>query len=92
MNLDKWNSIPKNLQQLMVDIMAKEIEPEMSKAFAKSYADAIILCKNSGMTPIKFTQADEDRFLSLAKDSKWEDVQRVLPPETFSVFKAAATN
>ena len=90
MNLSKWNSIPKSLQQLMMDIMAKEIEPEMMKAFAKAYEDAISSCKNSGMTSIKFTQDDEARFLSLAKDSKWKDIQRVLPPESFKRFKAAA--
>ena len=92
MNLGKWNSIPKNLQQLMTDIMAKEIEPEMLKAFTEAYGNAITSCKNSGMKSINFTQADEGRFLSLSKDSKWKDIQRVLPIEKFELFKAAATN
>ncbi len=91
MNLEKWNSLPKDLQRLMINIMAEEIEPEMLKAFTKGYADAITLCKNSGMTPLKFTKEDDERFLYLAKESKWKDIQRVLPPETYKLFKAAAT-
>ncbi len=78
MNLDKWNSLPKHLQDLMQDIML-EMEPEavahfdsVAEANDKSLLDA-------GMEFIKFSPADAKWYVDTAYRAAWDDFMKKSP-------------
>lgn len=69
-NLDKWNKLPGDLQKLLTDV-AIELEPELAALRGKRNAAARKKMISAGVKFIKFSPADEKKFLSAAYDSNW---------------------
>lgn len=83
-NLDKWNSIPKHLQDLMLDVqwvMEKEAGKKM-EAFNANQRQILI---DKGAKPVTFSAADAKRFTDLAYAAEWDKMQRLHPDITAKV-------
>jgi TRAP-type C4-dicarboxylate transport system substrate-binding protein len=62
-NLDKWNSLPAHLQQLLIDVQA-----ELDAGVAADIADETLskskkILADGGMKPIHFSEVDGKRYL-----------------------------
>ncbi|MHB1407789.1 MAG: TRAP transporter substrate-binding protein DctP [Desulfitobacteriaceae bacterium] len=79
MNLDKWNSIPQDLQKQvqeatvefehkMVDYYKGEIDKEWK-----------ILKEQNGIKVIEFSPADAKKFVDTAYESKWQQIAQSVP-------------
>ncbi len=89
-NLDKWNSLPKNLQDVLLNV-TKEMEPEEynhSVDADKKYFQGF---KDKGMKPLTFSADDGKWFVNLAFESSWGNAQKAMTPEDYnkarSIFK-----
>ena len=67
MNMDKWNSLPKHLQDLVTDIVI-ELEPEIERYLRNEQAKAIAKINAEGMKPITFSYADAAFYIALSKE------------------------
>ena len=73
MNLDKFNSLPEHLQDLLREV--GEEEEASAEAYFNSIASGNIeLLKESGIEFINFTGEDEDFFLEHLYEGEWEAV------------------
>ncbi len=82
MNLDKWNSIPKDLQELMLEALE-----EGERWYYEEYFPALEIShrykvQEQGAELIKWSAAEEKRFLDLADSSAWAEM-KVLAPEYY---------
>lgn len=82
-NMDKWNSLPKHLQDLLEEVVV-ELEPE---AYAFGAAEEIELSQKfveMGMEPIVFSPSDAKWYVDLAFSAKWEKAKEKLSPEDYA--------
>lgn len=70
-NQKKWDSIPKNLQLMVVEIWA-QIEHELTDQNIKRCQEARQKFIDSGATAIKFSPEDEKWFVDLSQSSMWQ--------------------
>ena len=70
-NLSKWNSLPPNLQKIMMDAVDKWEKEGMVYFAAKKDEYKKMLIANK-MQPITFKPEDAKRFVELAYDSEWD--------------------
>ncbi|MFC1980368.1 TRAP transporter substrate-binding protein DctP [Chloroflexota bacterium] len=85
-NLESFNKLPKNLQDLMVEISI-EIETEEEAFFAdleKDYRQKLI---DAGMQPIKFSASDAAWFDKVHNDVIWEQVKDRISIEAYNTLK-----
>ena len=83
MNLDKWNSLPEHLQDLMLDTLI-DFEPGMvdrRTASEKESRQSIIDC---GMETITFSPADAKWYRDLAYSVMKEDIKAEVDPATLA--------
>jgi TRAP-type transport system periplasmic protein len=86
MNLDTWNKLPKPAQEKLVTISAK-FEPEMQAYFEKQIEAEKKDTEKIGVQRIKFSDADTKKFLDVANDAFWEDLEKKSPEETKALKK-----
>ncbi len=86
MNLDKWNQLPKHLQQVMKDV-ALEVERDMVVEMGALEDKAIQELIDGGMEMIEFSPADSKAYNDLAYQSVWDSLETKLSPETISKLK-----
>jgi TRAP-type C4-dicarboxylate transport system substrate-binding protein len=85
-NLDKWNSLPKNLQDVMNEA-AIELEQEGKIEYEKVDAASVKKIQEAGTQIIKFSPADSKRFHTILTDALWKQfIERY--PEYGPKFKA----
>jgi TRAP-type C4-dicarboxylate transport system substrate-binding protein len=84
-NMDKWNSLPKDLQDMMTSAQ-KELEPEYGRWRGQEQAKARESLKGK-TTFIKFSPADAKSFVGLADSSRWEDAKAKLSPEDYTKLR-----
>lgn len=78
MNLDKWNSLPKHLQDLMLDIMI-EMEPEAVAYFDELNKTERQKLVDAGMEFIEFSPSDAKWYVDTAYRVAWEKVAEISP-------------
>ncbi len=81
-NKDRWNAIPPNLQNLMLDVV-KEIEPkeyEYQKTNNEKYFQKF---KDSGMKAITFSPEDTQWYLNIAYQVRWDAAKKVMKPDDY---------
>ncbi len=83
MNLDSWNRLPKDLQDLLTDVMM-EVEKEITLFFDKEESDAYKKILNAGVKPIKFSPADEKKFYNTVYGAFWGAAKGRISSESFS--------
>jgi TRAP-type C4-dicarboxylate transport system substrate-binding protein len=71
MNLDKWNKLPKHLQNLMKECIIQS-EKEMRDYYAKLKAEAIEKMKKSGIEFYKLPSGVDKWFLDAAYNAAWQ--------------------
>lgn len=82
-NLDKWNSIPKPLQDIIKQAMA---DTEVwSQGFLKDLAaDQRKRATAAGLEMIKFSDADNQRYIKASADAAWKDMEKELGPDAYA--------
>jgi TRAP-type C4-dicarboxylate transport system substrate-binding protein len=75
MNLDTWNSLPKDLQDLLKDVAIK-LEPDMADHFAKVTKEERQKMLDGGMQVIKFSPADAKWYRDLAYKVQWDEIEK----------------
>jgi len=83
MNLDKWNSLPKKLQNLMTDAM-KDMEPQMYDMYGEAKVANKQVMIDNGMVPIKFSDADAKYYRDLAYSSFRKGIKELVTPEAYA--------
>jgi TRAP-type C4-dicarboxylate transport system substrate-binding protein len=78
MNLDVWNSLGKDVQDKIMDITVK-FEPEMEAYFKNKIAEEWKRYDKMGIKRIKFSPEDTKKFLDIAYDAEWEDLEKKVP-------------
>ncbi|MBI2831914.1 MAG: TRAP transporter substrate-binding protein DctP [Chloroflexi bacterium] len=78
MNLDKWKSLPKNIQDLMEQARI-EMEPETAKLMTGFYDRYVQNMKNAGVKFIKLPPEEAKRYLDLAYSSQWQELAKQQP-------------
>lgn len=89
-NLDKWNNLPKQLQDLMIEC---QIEAERQDiAFWKKKVKETYAQQNKlGMKPIQLSKTDSEKFLDIVYAAGWEWVATKVGNEQAARLKAAAS-
>ncbi len=80
MNLDSWNELPKNLQDVMTQASKFAIAKYMDE-FAKQQVAARQKLIDNGMKTITFSDADAKWFYSTLYDSAWEEMTKNYPDQ-----------
>ena len=78
MNLNKWNSLPKNLQDLMKEVTS-QVETETPGIFAELNTKERDMAVKAGLQAIKFSSADAEWYNRIAYEAAWKDVIDKLP-------------
>jgi len=82
-NLDKWNSLPKDLQQLMIDTQ-KEIESEAIQWFEKlDQVDGVAALQAAGVELGRFSPEDSAIYENIAYDFTWEKFRKLVSEEDY---------
>ena len=79
-NLDRWNSIPKRLQDLMMDVSI-ETEHFAAKFFTNALHEERKRLTDAGMKFIKFSPADSEWFMSEIRKAQWGEMRNRVGPE-----------
>ncbi len=85
-NLDSWNRLPKDLQQLLTKV-AEKVEHEASEYFAKIIQEEREFIASKGMQVIKFSSTDEEQYLETAYKSGWDRVFSKSPADAGKLQK-----
>lgn len=85
-NLAKWNSLPKNLQNIMLDAQ-KALEPLMVDYYAKLSKKQMDLVFSKGIQHIEWSAADNQWFFDLLNKVTWEEVTTRIGAEKSAELK-----
>src|SRR5699024_9385873 len=81
MNNDKWNSIPEEYQQIIIDT-TEEYERYMVEYYTDATEKEIETLKEQGVEFITFdSQEDADKFLEMAYEVEWEYLEEEVPEQ-----------
>jgi TRAP-type C4-dicarboxylate transport system substrate-binding protein len=86
LNLKKWNSLPKDLQDLLATV-TKEVEAEQYVTQRDQEAGHLKKIAEAGMKPITFSAEDANWYVRLAYDSKWAEAKDKLTPQDYDASR-----
>jgi len=78
MNLDTWNSLPPNLQDLVKEVQI-EVEHETEKMYWDALKKARQACTDAGVEFIKLPPADAERYVNIFYETEMEDQEADFP-------------
>jgi len=78
-NLDSWNKIPAEYQQMMQQIMAGIENNELAELYVRRSKGALKLAADKGMQIIELPAAEAKRLADLADEVIWEEVIKKSP-------------
>jgi TRAP-type C4-dicarboxylate transport system substrate-binding protein len=78
MNLDFWNKIPKDLQDLLMDAV-KDNEYIATMRFQMLARSEEVVMRKAGMRTLTLSPEDTAKFLQVAYDSTWEYLIKAAP-------------
>jgi TRAP-type C4-dicarboxylate transport system substrate-binding protein len=78
MNIDTWNKLPADIRTKLQEI-TESFEREMVPYFLEAINKEYELVKKSGVKPIVFSPPDAKRFVDLAYEANWEDLDKKIP-------------
>lgn len=90
MNLDKWQSLPPDLQKSIVDVTA-EFEPKMV-AYFKGEQDKEWKELESLVTKVKFSDAENKTYLDTAYNVEWDAIAKRVTAEALAQLKKSTGN
>ena len=70
-NLDKWNSLPPDIQKVIEEVSVETVEKsvQVNEEMNKKDMQAI---KDNGMTVVEFSPADVEKLVKISKEKVWE--------------------
>ncbi|MBI2831870.1 MAG: TRAP transporter substrate-binding protein DctP [Chloroflexi bacterium] len=84
-NMDRFNKLPKNLQDILVNEAAKlEADPSRPDNLAKAAKKTIV---EKGMQPITFSPEDTKSYLNLAYESRWAVLKKNVNQQTYDKLR-----
>lgn len=89
-NLDTWNALPKNAQDLLNEIQY-ELEPEVEAYLAEDDIKSKQSMMAGGMEPIVWTGADAQLLVDTANKALWGELEKLLSPEQLEKVKELYT-
>lgn len=78
MNLDKWNSLPKDVQDQVVAVTAR-FEPIMYNHFVEAVEKEWAELDKIGIKRIKFSETENKKYLDLAYQVEWDNLAEKVP-------------
>ena len=85
MNLDKWNSLPKHLQDVIMEVVL-ETEAEGVPIMHNIYEDVKQKLEQAGAEIVKFSPEEAERFQEIRREAIWAaEIER--HPEICTEFK-----
>ncbi len=84
-NLNTWNSLPKDLQDLLATVCQEEevSNIEFFKTRDIQYQKAFV---DNGMKPITLSPADATWYVKLANDTKWNEAKKLISQEDWNTL------
>jgi TRAP-type C4-dicarboxylate transport system substrate-binding protein len=79
MNLQKWNSIPKHLQEVMTEAMIEQVEKGSVPHYKKLQDEERDKLLKQGLKVIEFSPEDSKRYVALARSSAWDALMKRSP-------------
>jgi TRAP-type C4-dicarboxylate transport system substrate-binding protein len=89
-NLDKWNKLPKPMQDLLKKAAA-DVEVWSQDYAAEVEAKEREKAKAGGMEFIKFSPADAKKYVQTAYDAEWKAMEKELGSETYRKLRDLLT-
>ncbi len=78
MNLDKWNQLPKDVQEKIIEVTTK-FEPGMYDHFVKAADKEWTELDKMGINRIKFSEAENKKYVDLAYEVEWDNLAKKVP-------------
>jgi len=78
-NPKKWNQIPANIRQEIIEFKKTEVNPAAAEWFGNLYSERWQLLLDSGVKAIRFSLVEGGEFMDLAYDTAWEYVKEKSP-------------
>jgi TRAP-type transport system periplasmic protein len=78
MNLDKWNSLPKDVQDQVVAVTAK-FEQIMHSHFVEAVDKEWVELDKMGIKRITFSEAENKKYIDLAYQVEWDNLAQKVP-------------
>lgn len=85
-NLDSWNKLPSNLQNLITDAMV-DVEKEVTPFFAREESDAHKKILDSGVKPVKFSPAEANKFMNTVYGAFWGAAKGRMSEESYNKLR-----
>jgi TRAP-type C4-dicarboxylate transport system substrate-binding protein len=89
-NLDKWNQLPKHLQEVMINAQI-ETEKDDLAFWETKVKEMYATQEKIGMKEIVFSSAETKKFIDIVYAAGWEFVEGKLGPERAAKLKAASS-
>jgi TRAP-type C4-dicarboxylate transport system substrate-binding protein len=78
MNLDKWNKLPKDVQDQIIAVTAK-FEESMYNHFVSATDKEWAELDKAGVNRIKFSEAENKKYIDLAYQVEWNNLAQKVP-------------
>jgi TRAP-type C4-dicarboxylate transport system substrate-binding protein len=78
MNLDKWNKLPKEVQDQIIMATAK-FEQAMLNHFVSATDKEWVELDKAGVNRIKFSEAENKKYMDLAYQVEWDNLAQKVP-------------
>jgi len=78
MNLDKWNKLPKDVQDQIVSVTTK-FEESMYNHFVSATDKEWAELDKAGVNRIKFSEAENKKYIDLAYQVEWDNLAQKVP-------------
>jgi len=86
MNLDRFNSLPKHLQDVLTGA-AVELEPDLEAYFLDLEVTLKDRLKAEGMEIITFSAEDAARFNDIFMETNWKELEKKVSPESYTKLR-----
>ncbi len=90
MNMAKWNALPADVKKKVMDITVA-YEPQMVAYFKKLEIDEWKKI-GSSVKKIKFSPAENKKYIDLAYGGEWDAMEKRLPADQFAKLKKTSCN
>jgi len=78
MNLDKWKALPEDVRKEIERVTAA-FEPKMVQHYRQAEAEEWALLEKAGVSKIKFSDAENKRYVDTAYKVEWDNLATKLP-------------
>jgi TRAP-type C4-dicarboxylate transport system substrate-binding protein len=92
MNLDTWKKLPKDVQDKIDEITAKQYEPYMMKYANDLERNEWVALEKAGVTKVVLEPTEAKKFVDTAYRVKWEEIGEKVPADLLKKLKKMTLN